>query len=89
MSEDPSWFKFQIDALNRSHDEILEINCHLDGVNLVPLIRKPFDVLAEGLLSKNSRGDKTPIELFIAGVQGWETALRRVFAGASEDAKSS
>ncbi len=36
-----------------------------------------------------NRGDKTPIELFIAGVQGWESALRRVFAGASEDAKSS
>jgi hypothetical protein len=36
-----------------------------------------------------NRGDKTPIELFIAGVEGWETALRRVFAGASEDAKAS
>jgi len=30
-----------------------------------------------------------PIELFFAGVQDCETALRRVFAGASEDAKSS
>jgi hypothetical protein len=38
---------------------------------------------------QHTRGDKTGIELFIAGVQGWETALRRVFAGASEDAKSS
>jgi hypothetical protein len=42
-----------------------------------------------GVDSASSWGDKTPIELFIAGVQGWETALRRVFAGASEDAKSS
>jgi hypothetical protein len=41
------------------------------------------------LVPIQGRGDKTPIELFIAGVQGWETALRRVFAGASEDAKSS
>jgi hypothetical protein len=40
------------------------------------------------LILADSRGDKTPIELFIAGVQGWETALRRVIAGASEDAKS-
>ena len=40
-------------------------------------MRKPFDVLAEGLLSENSRGDKTAIELFIAGIQGWEAGLRR------------
>ena len=32
-------------------------------------MRKPFDVLAEGLLSENSRGDKTAIELFLAGVR--------------------
>jgi hypothetical protein len=32
---------------------------------------KPFDVLAEGLISENSRGDKTAIELFVAGVRGW------------------
>jgi hypothetical protein len=40
-------------------------------------MRKPFDVLAEGLLSKESRGDKTPLELFLAGVQGWEVEVRR------------
>jgi hypothetical protein len=38
-------------------------------------IRKPFDVLAEKLLSENSRGDKTAIELFIASVWGWEAGL--------------
>jgi hypothetical protein len=37
----------------------------------------PFDLLAEGLLSKKSRGDKTAIELFVAGVGGWEAGLRR------------
>jgi hypothetical protein len=36
-----------------------------------PEMRKPFDVLAEGLVSKKSRGDKTAIELFVAGVRGW------------------
>jgi hypothetical protein len=40
-------------------------------------MRKPFDVLAEGLLLKNSRGEKTAIELFIAGVRGWESNLWR------------
>jgi hypothetical protein len=29
---------------------------------------------------KNSRDNKTAIELFIAGVRGWEAELRRVFA---------
>jgi len=39
---------------------ILEITClnfSLDGVSLVPEWRKPFDMLAEGLVWKNSRGD--------------------------------
>jgi hypothetical protein len=40
-------------------------------------MRKPFDVLAEGLLSENSRGDWTRLELFIAGVRGWEGHLQR------------
>jgi hypothetical protein len=31
---------------------------------------KPFDVLAEGLVSKKSRGNKA-FELFLAGVRGW------------------
>jgi hypothetical protein len=34
-------------------------------------------LLAEVLLLKNSRGDKTPLELFIAGVRGWEGQLRK------------
>jgi hypothetical protein len=28
-----------------------------------------------------SRGDKTAIELFLAGIRGWEAGLRRVFSG--------
>jgi len=48
-------------------------------VTLCPEMRKPFDVLAEGLISKNSRSDKTPIELFLAGIRGWETGIRRQF----------
>jgi site-specific DNA recombinase len=37
--------------------EIVFLNCRLEDATLVPAMRKPFDVLAEGLLSKNSRGD--------------------------------
>jgi hypothetical protein len=40
-------------------------------------MRKPFDVLAEGLLSEKSRGDKTPFELHVAGMQRWNDGLRR------------
>jgi site-specific DNA recombinase len=77
--------KLQLDAVDRSHDEMAELavkafelsqtlreqwltadyaakrrileivlsNCSLDGVTLCPTIRKPFDVLAEGLVSKS------------------------------------
>jgi hypothetical protein len=47
-------------------------------------MKKPFDVLAEGLLSENSRGDKTAIELFVAGVRGWEAGLRRFLAPSAD-----
>lgn len=49
-------------AAKRRILEIVFLNCSLDGVTLVPTMRKPFDVLAEGLLSENSRTgkDRTP-----------------------------
>ena len=42
-------------AAKRRILEIVFLNCSLDDVTLVPVMRKPFDVLAEGLISKNSR----------------------------------
>jgi hypothetical protein len=62
------------------------LNCRLYGATLVPEMRKPFDVLVEGLLSENSRGDWTPLELFIAGVRGWEAGSRR-FIDTSDSCK--
>jgi site-specific DNA recombinase len=38
--------------------EIVFLNCLLEDATLVPTMRKPFDVLAEALVSKNSRGDR-------------------------------
>ena len=38
--------------------EIVCLNCTLDGVTLCPTMRKPFDVLTEGLISKNSRDNR-------------------------------
>jgi hypothetical protein len=40
---------------------------------------KPTAGKGDGLVLKNSRGDKTAIELFIAGIQGWEGGLRQQF----------
>jgi hypothetical protein len=40
-------------------------------------MKKPFDVLAKGLVSENSRGDKTAIELFLREIRGWEVEIRR------------
>src|SRR5690606_24956329 len=43
-------------AAKRRILEIVLLNCTLDGATLCPTIRKPFDVLAEGLVSKESGG---------------------------------
>jgi DNA invertase Pin-like site-specific DNA recombinase len=45
-------------AAKRQILEIVCLNWRLDDVTLIPEMRKPFDVLAEGLLSKESRGDR-------------------------------
>ncbi|MGE0373913.1 MAG: hypothetical protein AB7Q45_00760 [Planctomycetaceae bacterium] len=44
-------------ATKRRLLEIVCLNCKLVDATLVCEMRKPFDVLAEGLVSKNSRGD--------------------------------
>jgi hypothetical protein len=41
-------------------------------VTLIATTTKPFDVLAEGLRVKNSRDDRTPIELFVEVVSSIE-----------------
>jgi site-specific DNA recombinase len=44
-------------AAKRRILEIVFLNCRLEDANLVPTMRKLFDVLVEGLLQKDSRGD--------------------------------
>src|SRR5271166_6389839 len=55
--------------------EIVCLNCKLEGATLIPKMRKLFDVLAEGLASEKSRGDRTAIELFLAGLRTWGKGL--------------
>ena len=45
-------------AAKRRILEIVCLNCSLDDVNLCVTMRKPFDLLAKGLVSKDSRGDR-------------------------------
>jgi site-specific DNA recombinase len=45
-------------AAKRRILEIVALNWRLDGATLVPEMRKPFDALAEGLLSNISRGER-------------------------------
>ena len=51
------WVNADVRA-NRQILEILCLNFLLDGVTLVPEWRKPFDVLAKGLVPEKSRGDR-------------------------------
>ena len=39
-------------------NEACLLNVILEQLTIVPTMRKPFDVLAEGLVSENSRGDR-------------------------------
>jgi len=44
-------------AIKRRLLEIVCLNFSLEGVNLVPTMRKPFDMLTKGLHLENNRGD--------------------------------
>ncbi|GIK15156.1 MAG: hypothetical protein BroJett003_01200 [Planctomycetota bacterium] len=48
----------------------------LSDVSLVTTKRKPFDVLIEGLDLSKSRGDSTPVELFVQGIRAWEPGIK-------------
>ncbi|WDI43702.1 recombinase family protein [Bremerella sp. P1] len=50
------WLTADYDAKRRLL-EIICLNWTLDDVSLVPTMRKPFDLLVKGLVSKDSRGD--------------------------------
>jgi hypothetical protein len=56
--------------------EIVCLNFRLVDVTLVPQIRKPFDVLAEGLVLKNSRGDS--LRPIVDENRGYWTIANRV-----------
>jgi hypothetical protein len=56
---------------------VRDLNSILNGQNRGPTTKKPFDVLAEGIVSEKSRGEWTRLELFLTGVKGWEAGLRR------------
>jgi len=53
---------------------------NLEAATPIPVIRKPFGAIAEGLVLENSRGDRTPLELFIAGVRACDVEVRRRLA---------
>ena len=38
--------------------ELVSLNCTLDGKNLAPTMRKPFDILVKGLISKDGSGGR-------------------------------
>jgi len=48
--------------------DILFLNLRLEGTSLCYDMKKPFDVLAKGLITSQTRSDWTPVELFLACV---------------------
>ena len=51
------WFTADF-ASKRQILEIICLNFRLDGATLCPTMRKPFDIVAEGLISGESRGER-------------------------------
>lgn len=69
--------------------DITDFQCYTNGiqplfmspsvcVTLIPTMRNAFDVLAEGLFVQSSRGDWTPVELFLRGAASIEAHIRRL-----------
>ena len=69
-------------AAKRQMLQMVFLNPKLDGVSLCYETNKPFDVLVKGLSVPSNRGDKTAIELFLAGVRGWESWFQKRLDGA-------
>ena len=55
------------------------------AANLVLTDEKAFYILVERTFLKTSGEGGTAIELFIAGVRGWDTGLRRVLAASADE----
>jgi hypothetical protein len=58
--------------------EIVSLNFRAVDATLVLEWRKPFDAIAEGLISKSSRADRTAIELFHADLARWGAEVMRL-----------
>ena len=69
-------------AAKRRILEILCLNCTLDDANLCVSMRKPFDLLAKGLVLKDSREFRGPVELFLASIAEWEGDIVRLVMAA-------
>jgi hypothetical protein len=64
----------------RNRRQILEsicLNREVSDDTRVTIKRKPSDFFVERLDLKKSRGDRTPLELFVEGLAGWDGLMRR------------
>jgi hypothetical protein len=61
---------------------LVQLNINFKLLIAFTQLRKAFDVLAEGLLSENSRGDWIPIELFVQGIERWGEDTKRLVMAA-------
>jgi len=62
------------------------LNWRLEGEPLVPELRKPFDVLARGLVGageRNGEPEGTPLELFSSGILELEPQIRELIRAAA------
>ena len=60
-----AWVYKVLFAPKRRILEILFLNCRFDRATLCPEMRKPLDMLAEGLISNNGRGSDMPLSSWL------------------------
>ena len=65
--------------------EILCLNYRLDGATLCPVWRKPFDVLAEGLVLQGGRRDGIRLEPLIEVVAAMPAHISSLVGAAHRD----
>ena len=62
--------------------ETVNLNRTSGDATLCVAKRKPFDVLAKGLVLLDGRGNRTPVELFAQGVRALEPVIQQLILAA-------
>src|SRR5438046_998414 len=76
--------RLSVKSIDRPYENRMPCELEVIGEKHSDCMQKTTVESDDGLAWKDSRGDKTTIELFIAGIRGWEAGPRWVLSGNSK-----